>query len=188
MKIVVLDNYDSFTYNVVQLLRDSSTAEIHVFRNDEITLDQVAHYDKIVLSPGPGLPKEAGILCPLIERYKGKIPILGICLGMQAIAEVFGGKLTNMKRPLHGVSTPISQHSPLLLKGLPTEFNAGRYHSWRVEEKLFPPELQITAVDADGQIMAIEQPDLRVFGVQFHPESILTDHGKAILTNFLNAS
>lgn len=187
MKILVLDNYDSFTYNVVQLLRDNSTAEITVFRNDEISLEAVAEYDKIVLSPGPGIPEEAGILCAVIETYKGQIPILGICLGMQAMAEVFGGTLTNMKRPLHGVSTSISHHSSYLLKGVPKNFPAGRYHSWSVDKESFPEELSITAEDENGQIMAIEHQSLSVFGVQFHPESILTDHGNTIITNFLNA-
>lgn len=182
----MLDNYDSFTYNLVQLVKENSSFPIDVFRNDEITLEEVNRYDKIILSPGPGIPKEAGILCELIRRYKNSKSIFGVCLGMQAIGEVFGATLINIEEPLHGISTPIQHTSSKLLKNIPSPFNVGRYHSWAIEESSIPVDLEITATDYDGVVMAIEHKELDVCGVQFHPESILTEYGKNILINFLN--
>ena len=187
MKLLMIDNYDSFTYNLVQLVRENSDFEIDVFRNDEISIEDVNNYDKILLSPGPGIPADAGIMCEIIEKYKNTKPIFGVCLGMQAIGEVFGGKLINIAEPLHGVSTPIKHIFSPIFKDVPEEFNAGRYHSWAVDGATMPSELNITSVDAFGEVMAIEHKTLPICGVQFHPESILTDHGKTILFNFLNA-
>ncbi len=186
MKLLMLDNYDSFTYNLVQLVKENSSVDIDVFRNDEITLDQVNGYDKIILSPGPGIPSEAGILCELIKQYKKSKSIFGVCLGMQAIGEVFGGTLINLENPLHGVSTPI-QHAPSkLFKNIPEQFNVGRYHSWALEAASIPNELNVTAIDLNNIIMAIEHKQLDICGVQFHPESILTEYGKEIMINFLD--
>lgn len=187
MKLLMIDNYDSFTYNLVQLVRENSDFEIDVFRNDEISIEDVNKYDKILLSPGPGIPEDAGIMCEIIETYKNTKAIFGVCLGMQAIGEVFGGKLINIAEPLHGVSTLIKHTSSPIFKDVPTEFNAGRYHSWAVDAETMPSELTITSTDFNGEVMAIEHKTLPICGVQFHPESILTDHGKTILFNFLNA-
>ncbi|HET8809845.1 MAG TPA: aminodeoxychorismate/anthranilate synthase component II [Flavobacteriaceae bacterium] len=187
MKILVIDNYDSFTYNLVQLLRENSEAEISVFRNDEISLEAVNFYDKIILSPGPGIPRETGVLCPLIHQYKKTKPILGVCLGMQAIGEVFGAKLINMEHPLHGVSTGIFHNSHYLLKDVPAKFEAARYHSWVLQKNSISPEFVVTAVDEAQEPMAIEHRELPIYGVQFHPESILTEFGKNIVSNFLNS-
>lgn len=186
MKLLLLDNYDSFTYNLVQLIKENSAIEIDVFRNDEISIQEVNKYDKIVLSPGPGLPCQSGILCELIKTYKTSKPIFGVCLGMQAIGEVFGGNLVNLKEPLHGISTPITHTQSDLFKGVPTTFNVGRYHSWAVDAKTVPNELMITAIDENGIVMALEHKHLKIYGVQFHPESILTEHGKTLITNYLN--
>jgi anthranilate synthase component 2 len=186
MKLLMLDNYDSFTYNLVQLIKDNSTIEVDVFRNDEITLQEVNQYDKIVLSPGPGLPSDSGILCELIETYKNSKAIFGVCLGMQAIGEVFGGTLINLNEPLHGVATPVKHVNSFLFKGIPETFNVGRYHSWAVDAKTIPNDFLISAEDENGIVMAIEHRQLNISGVQFHPESILTEHGRTILTNFLN--
>lgn len=186
MKLLMLDNYDSFTYNLVQLIKDNSTIEIDVFRNDEITLQEVNNYDKIVLSPGSGLPSTSGILCELIKTYQHSKAIFGVCLGMQAIGEVFGGTLINLNEPLHGVATPVKHANSFLFKGIPETFNVGRYHSWAVDSKTIPNDFIISAEDENGIVMAIEHRQLNVSGVQFHPESILTEHGKTILTNFLN--
>lgn len=185
MKILVLDNYDSFTYNLVQLLQEHGGLEIAVHRNDEISIDAVAQFDKIVLSPGPGIPSEAGLLCPIIDRYKAEKPIFGVCLGVQAIGEVFGGKLINIAEAMHGVATTIQHTGSRLFAGLPTEFQAGRYHSWAVSPEGLPTALQITATDKNGTIMALEHREWRVCGVQFHPESILSEYGKELIANFL---
>lgn len=188
MKILVLDNYDSFTFNLVQLLRENSQAQIEVFRNDKISLDQVAEYDKILLSPGPGLPAESGILMPLIERYGAKKSIFGVCLGLQAIVEVYGGGLKNLPNVVHGVATPINiVKNCNLLDGLSSTFMAGRYHSWIADTALLPACLEITAVDAQQQIMAIQHKQFDLSAVQFHPESILTPDGQKIIQNWLNA-
>lgn len=180
----MLDNYDSFTYNLVQLIKENTDFRVDVIRNDEITLEQIEGYDKIILSPGPGIPIEAGILCELIRHFKTTKEIFGVCLGMQAIGEVFGGTLINTIHPLHGVATPVMHTSSRLFRNIPSPFNAGRYHSWVLDPDSLPADLIITAVDESGIVMAIEHKDLPVCGVQFHPESILTEHGKEILINF----
>lgn len=185
MKLLMLDNYDSFTYNLVQLVRENSAYDISVIRNDELSLDEVADYDKIILSPGPGLPIEAGCLCPLISRYYTSKPILGVCLGMQAIGETLGASLINIAEPLHGIATPIRHHSKRLLQGIPEVFEVGRYHSWAIDADTIPSDLEITASDYDDIVMAIEHKQYPVFGVQFHPESILTAYGQIIISNFL---
>ena len=185
MKLLILDNYDSFTYNLVQLVKENSDYEVEVFRNDEISLDRVANYHKIMLSPGPGIPSESGILCGLIERYKTSRAIFGVCLGMQAIAEVFGARLYNVKEPFHGVATLIHHYQTQLFTGIPEKFKAGRYHSWAVEASSIPKELKITAVDEQNIVMAIEHEKFQVSGVQFHPESMLTEYGIELIINFL---
>ena len=186
MKILVLDNYDSFTYNLVQLIKANSDADVAVFRNDEITIEAVNDYDKIILSPGPGIPVEAGILCELIAAYKATKSIFGVCLGMQAIGEVYGATLVNIAAPLHGVATPIHHTGSKLFEDIPATFSVGRYHSWVVSKETVPAELRITAQDLDGFVMALEHTQDHVSGVQFHPESILTEYGKEIMINFLN--
>lgn len=186
MKILVFDNYDSFTYNLVQILRETGCASIDVFRNDRITLDAVDAYDKILLSPGPGIPSEAGILLPLIERYAPTKSILGVCLGEQAIGEAFGARLENLPDVMHGVQTPIRVVCPdLLFRGLDSPFPAGRYHSWVVSREGLPAELEVTAEDEAGQIMALRHRTYRVRGIQFHPESVLTPQGVQLLRNWL---
>lgn len=187
MRILVLDNYDSFTYNLVQYVQELIGAKVDVFRNDAISLDEVEAYDKIILSPGPGLPKDAGIMPELIKRYAPTKDILGVCLGHQAIGEAFGGTLHNIEKVYHGVATPIEvvDSKALLFRGLPIRLEVGRYHSWIVEKKNLPDELQITAVDVNGTIMAMRHRKYNVRGVQFHPESVLTPMGKAMLRNFL---
>lgn len=186
-KILVLDNYDSFTYNLVHYIEANESYEVDVFRNDEISLDEVDKYDTIVLSPGPGLPEEAGILKELIKRYAPTKKILGVCLGMQAIGEVYGGKLENLNNVYHGVATDLSviDSSDLIYKGLPQNFKVGRYHSWVISKENFPAELTITAVEENNQIMSLKHKDYKLYGVQYHPESILTEHGKEIINNFL---
>ncbi len=189
MKILVLDNYDSFTFNLVQLLRENSSAQIDVLRNDKISLEQVADYDKILLSPGPGLPSESGILMPLINRYAAEKSILGVCLGLQAIVEVYGGKLQNLPQVIHGIATPINiTKNCNLLNGLPSTFMAGRYHSWIADSESLPACLEITAVDEQQQIMAIQHKHFDLSAVQFHPESILTPEGQKIIKNWLNVN
>ena len=187
MKILVLDNYDSFTYNLVQYIQEIIGQKIDVFRNDAISLEAVDAYDKIILSPGPGLPKEAGIMPELIQKYAPVKNILGVCLGHQAIGEAFGGTLKNISKVYHGVATPIkiTDGKSVLFRGLPTKFDVGRYHSWVVEKDNFPANLQITAVDEFGAIMALSHRSYNIHGVQFHPESVMTPMGKAILRNFL---
>ena len=186
MKILVLDNYDSFTYNLVQMIEQISGEKIDVFRNDKITLEEVAKYDKIILSPGPGIPEEAGILLDLIKKYAPTKSIFGVCLGQQAIAEAFGGTLINLSEIYHGVateSTQIKEHK--LFKNLPETLEVGRYHSWAVNPENFPEELEITSVDKKGMIMSLKHKTYDVHAVQYHPESILTPKGRAILENFL---
>ncbi len=187
MRILVLDNYDSFTYNLVQYLQEICKFSIEVFRNDEIDLDGVSAFDIIVLSPGPGVPKDAGIMPELIKKYAATKSIFGVCLGMQAIGEAFGGNLRNLKKVYHGIETPIKviDESDPVFKGLPASFTAGRYHSWVVEKKDLPTELKITAEDSEGEIMALRHTDFDVSGVQFHPESIMTKHGKEMLSNII---
>ena len=186
MKILVLDNYDSFTYNLVQMIEQIVNEKIDVFRNDKISLEEVAKYDKIILSPGPGIPEEAGILLELIKKYAPTKSIFGVCLGQQAIAEAFGGTLINLSEIYHGVateSTQINEHK--LFKNLPETLEVGRYHSWAVNPENFPDELEITSVDKNGMIMSLKHKNYDVHAVQYHPESILTPKGKQILENFL---
>jgi anthranilate synthase component 2 len=190
MKILVFDNYDSFTYNLVHLVQKICTGSIDVFRNDQIALEKVNDYDKIILSPGPGIPEEAGLLLPLIKEYASRKSILGVCLGHQAIGESFGGKLVNLETVYHGVAMEIQVrngggHS--LFEGLPDRIKVGRYHSWIVSEEGFPEELEITARDENGYIMALQHKIYDVKGVQFHPESVLTPDGEAIMRNWLKA-
>lgn len=187
MKVLMIDNYDSFTYNLVQLLKEDESIEVTVVRNDEIDLAEVVNYDRIVISPGPGLPKEAGLLCELIAQYQSSKPILGVCLGMQAIAEVAGAKLVNMAAPMHGVATTIEHTGSVLFNNIPETFEVGRYHSWAVEVNSLPGEFKVTATDEQGLLMAIEHKELPLYAVQFHPESILTQYGKMLIFNFLKA-
>ena len=187
MEILVFDNYDSFTYNLVQLIKEiAPKATVEVFRNDEIALEEIKNYDKILLSPGPGLPAESGLLLPLIKEYASTKSIFGVCLGQQAIGESFGGKLTNLSQVYHGIATSIHLTNPSdLFEGLPTQLEVGRYHSWVVDEKDFPSDLIITSKDDKGYIMSLEHTTYDVKGVQFHPESVLTPDGAKILTNWL---
>ncbi|MHB1921464.1 MAG: anthranilate synthase component II [Chitinophagaceae bacterium] len=189
MKILVFDNYDSFTYNLVHLVEKINHVKVSVFRNDEIPLEKIRDFDKIILSPGPGIPVEAGMLLPLIREYAPSKSILGVCLGQQAIGEAFGGKLTNLSQVYHGVATPIRilRRESALFQGLPEEIVVGRYHSWVVDDELFPKDLEITARDGKGFIMALEHRRYAVAGVQFHPESVLTPDGEQIMRNWLKA-
>jgi anthranilate synthase component II len=187
-KILVLDNYDSFTYNLVHCLDGEGSHQVSVVRNDEVDLETVAGYDGVVLSPGPGIPSEAGQLLQLVDKYKGSTRIFGVCLGLQAIAEVFGGKLLNLSEVFHGVSCPVRLTGPghYLFSGMASGFMAGRYHSWVAERESLPGELRVDAVDDHGYIMAISHVQYDICGVQFHPESILTPDGKKMITNWLN--
>jgi len=187
MNILVLDNYDSFTYNLVHYLKELTTDTVTVFRNDKIDLSAVAEYDRIVLSPGPGVPNEAGIMPKLIKRYASEKAILGVCLGHQAIGEAFGATLENLPSVFHGIQTSVSiidTHDKLFM-GLPQRQPVGRYHSWVVSDKNIPKSLKITAIDDQGQIMAITHQSYNVRGVQFHPESVLTEYGKKMIQNWL---
>jgi anthranilate synthase component 2 len=192
MKILVFDNYDSFTYNLVHLVEKITGTPVDVYRNDQIPLEQVAQYDRIILSPGPGLPEEAGLLLPLIRQYAASKSILGVCLGHQAIAEAFGGRLLNLSAVYHGVSLPVNilngngtAKGADLFKGIPDPFLAGRYHSWVVDPAGLPEELEITAKDEEGHIMALRHKKYDVTGVQFHPESVLTPEGERLMRNWL---
>ncbi|MEO7800496.1 MAG: aminodeoxychorismate/anthranilate synthase component II [Ginsengibacter sp.] len=191
MKILIFDNYDSFTYNLVHLVEKIIHAKVEVFRNDEIDLDDVKKYDRIILSPGPGIPSEAGLLLPLIKAYASTKPILGVCLGHQAIGEAFGGTLINLDTVFHGVATPIvvddKTDSKHLFSGLPEQIEVGRYHSWIISDNDFPKELTVTARDSNGYIMALQHNNYDVQGVQFHPESVLTPDGETIMRNWLKA-
>ena len=188
MKILVLDNYDSFTYNLVQYVRElAADGEVTVRRNDDIPLDEVATYDAIILSPGPGVPSEAGIMPELLKRYAHTHAILGVCLGHQAIGENFGGRVVNLSEVYHGVDTEMTvvKEDPALFADLPGSFRAGRYHSWAVEPEGLPEALIVTATDEHGAIMAFRHAVYNVRGVQFHPESIMTEHGKQMIANWL---
>ena len=191
LKILVFDNYDSFTYNLVHLVEKILHYKVEVHRNDQIPLEKVKEYDKIILSPGPGIPEEAGLLLPLIKEYASSKSILGVCLVHQAIGEAFGGTLNNLTSVFHGVATPIqikSERSKVthdLFEGLPQEFEVGRYHSWVVDRKNFPDTLEITAEDETGFIMALQHKTYDIQGVQFHPESVLTPSGEKIMRNWL---
>lgn len=186
MNIVIIDNYDSFTYNLSHQLK-ALGAQVDVVRNDAFQMSRLESYDKIVLSPGPGIPEEAGLLNDVIRRYAGRKPILGVCLGHQAIAEVFGGRLENLRTVYHGVQTPthIINHD-YLFEHLPETFETGRYHSWVVSRSGLPDSLEVTAISDDGHIMALRHRTYDVRGIQFHPESILTPEGARILQNWLN--
>lgn len=186
MKILVIDNYDSFTYNLVHLINDCGFTAT-VWRNDKFELNAVAEFDKILLSPGPGIPSEAGLLLDVIRKYSETKSILGICLGMQATAEVFGGELYNLARPVHGRATQIciTEANEELFTGCPTNFKVGRYHSWAVKTDRLPEPLEITAHDEEKVIMALKHRTLDVRGVQFHPESVLTENGKEMMQNWL---
>lgn len=188
MKILILDNYDSFTYNLVQYVQELIGKEVDVYRNDAISLEEVGAYDVIILSPGPGLPEEAGIMPQLIKRYAASKRILGVCLGHQAIGEAFGASLENLSQVFHGISTrmKVVEDSTLLFKGIDMNFEAGRYHSWVIQKDSLPEELQVTAVDDTGEIMAMRHKHYQIHSVQFHPESIMTPDGKKMLSNFLN--
>jgi anthranilate synthase component 2 len=185
MKILVIDNYDSFTYNLVHALKKFEGVTVEVTRNDEVAERYPELFDKIVISPGPGLPEEAGTILNIISRYAGKKPILGVCLGHQAIGVSFGATLNNMDDVLHGIATPIRVIArSYLFDGIPDTFNAGRYHSWVVEKESLPEVLEITSVDGEGRIMSFQHKEFDIQGVQFHPESILTPLGEKILQNW----
>ena len=206
MKTVIIDNYDSFTYNLAHLVKELG-AETDVLRNDKFRLEELEPYDKIILSPGPGVPEEAGLLLDVIRTYAGRKPILGVCLGEQAIGQAFGGKLVNLEEVLHGVQTEIrrkeerlgtrdeglggkdyegiSLEEDYIFCGLPNRIPVGRYHSWVVDTKEFPDELAITAISPEGQIMALKHREYDIHGIQFHPESVLTPDGKTIVKNWL---
>lgn len=205
LKILVFDNYDSFTYNLVHLVEKITHEKVDVYRNDQVPLEKVKDYDKIILSPGPGIPEEAGLLLPLIKEYASSKSILGVCLGHQAIGQAFGGELINLSSVFHGVATPVrivrrqtsnvrvnedsrltSHVSRNLFDGLPDELEVGRYHSWVVSKENFPGELEITAEDESGMIMGLQHKTYDVQGVQFHPESVLTPMGERIMRNWLN--
>mgnify|MGYP003219149602 FL=1 len=188
MKTVIIDNYDSFTYNLAHLVKELG-AEVDVLRNDKFELEELEKYDKIILSPGPGIPEEAGLLLEVIRTYAGRKPILGVCLGEQAIGQAFGGKLTNLSEVFHGIQTNVKiKNKDYIFSGLPTEIPVGRYHSWVVDTEGFPEELVITAISSEGQIMALKHREYDVHGIQFHPESVLTPDGKQIVGNWLNAT
>lgn len=192
MKILVFDNYDSFTYNLVHLIEKIIHEKVDVFRNDQIAMENVNAYDKIILSPGPGLPVDAGIMIPLIKEYAPKKSILGVCLGHQAIGEAFGAKLLNLDTVFHGVATPVKitnrpdSKAADLYQGLNDEISVGRYHSWVVDAATVPDCLEITAVDNQGWIMGLRHKNFDLHGVQFHPESVLTPEGEKILRNWVS--
>ena len=196
MKILVFDNYDSFTYNLVHLVKKITDDEVDVYRNDQISIKDIGKYDKIILSPGPGIPCEAGLLLEVIRTYAPTKSILGVCLGHQAIGESFGGKLENLETVYHGIATPVmlcrnkekngsAKTKKDLFEGLPNEINVGRYHSWIVSKETLPSDLEITALDENGYIMGLRHKTYDVEGVQFHPESVLTPDGEKIMENWL---
>ncbi|HTL06679.1 MAG TPA: aminodeoxychorismate/anthranilate synthase component II [Chitinophagaceae bacterium] len=191
MKVLVFDNYDSFTYNLVHLVEKIIGEKVEVHRNDKLPLEEVKRFDKIILSPGPGIPEEAGLLLPLIKEYAASKSILGVCLGHQAIGQAFGGELINLSTVYHGVALPVmisnrsAGKAPSLFEGLPDSFAVGRYHSWVVADKHFPSSLAVTARDENNFIMALQHTTYDVQGVQFHPESVLTPMGEKIMRNWL---
>jgi anthranilate synthase component 2 len=187
-RILVFDNYDSFTYNLVHLVEKLLQQKVEVYRNDALPLEKVAGYDKIILSPGPGVPSEAGLLLPLIKEYAASKSILGVCLGHQAIGESFGGTLVNLSTVYHGVATPVKVLKPTgIFEGVTEPLEVGRYHSWVVSEEGFPSELEITARDDNGYIMGLRHKKYDVQGVQFHPESVLTPSGEKLMKNWLRS-
>ncbi|MDH3346443.1 MAG: aminodeoxychorismate/anthranilate synthase component II [Kiritimatiellaceae bacterium] len=185
--ILVIDNYDSFTYNLVQYLGELG-AEMKIFRNDKISIDEAVALkpEKVLVSPGPCSPKEAGISCNIIREFGSRVPLLGVCLGHQSIGEVYGGKVVRAERLMHGKTSPMLHNGESVFKGLPSPFDATRYHSLIIERESLPSCLKITAETTEGEIMGVQHTEYPVHGVQFHPESILTQHGKALLQNFLN--
>ncbi len=186
MKLLVFDNYDSFTYNLVHIVKKLGFTDVEVHRNDRISLEEINRFDKIILSPGPGVPSESGILLDLIKTYASSKSIFGVCLGVQAIAEAFGGSLLNLPQVYHGIASEVSIFDDeVLFRNLPETITAGRYHSWVVNDSTLPPCLQVTAKDEQGTIMALKHRTLDVRGVQFHPESVLTPSGEQILKNWL---
>lgn len=186
MKIVIIDNYDSFTYNLSHLVKELG-AEVTVLRNDQFELSDLEPFDKVILSPGPGIPSEAGLLLDVIRAYAGRKPILGVCLGHQAIGEVFGGRLENLSDVFHGVATPCHiTKQDALFEGLPADITIGRYHSWVVAREGLPDCLEVIAESDEGQVMALRHKTLSVRGIQFHPESVLTPQGKTIIKNFID--
>lgn len=186
MKTVIIDNYDSFTYNLSHLVKEVG-AEVEVVRNDKFKLEALQKFDKIILSPGPGIPSEAGLLLDVIRRYAGSKPMLGVCLGEQAIGEAFGGRLVNLTDVFHGVQTPVTlKERDYIFKGLPEKILVGRYHSWVVSSENLPACLEVTARSEEGYIMALRHKEYDIHGIQFHPESVLTPDGKKIIENFLN--
>ena len=185
--VLVIDNYDSFTYNLVHYLEDLN-CEVVVKRNDQLSLDEVDTFERIVLSPGPGIPDEAGLLKAIIKQYASTKKILGVCLGQQAIAEVFGGSLINLKQVYHGIATQINiVKDDILFQGIPKEIEVGRYHSWVVNPDDFPEVLEVTSLDANGQIMSLRHKEYAISAVQFHPESVLTPDGKRMLENWVKS-
>lgn len=185
MKIAIIDNYDSFVYNLSHLVKELG-AEVSVMRNDQFRMEELNAFDKILLSPGPGIPEEAGQLLDVIRTYAGKKPVLGVCLGEQAIGEVYGGQLVNLDTVFHGIQSPVTVSAPdYLFEGLPHHFPVGRYHSWVVDRKSLPDCLEVTATSEEGYIMALRHRTLDVRGVQFHPESVLTPDGKQLLANWI---
>lgn len=186
IKILVLDNYDSFTYNLVHYIRELGYTHLDVYRNDKITVAEVDAYDKVLLSPGPGVPDESGILKELIKTYGAKKSIMGVCLGHQAIGEVYGAELENRNQVLHGIANTLKiTKEDVIYKDLPKEFKVGRYHSWQINKDKLGDDLVVTAVDEEGCVMSIRHKNHDVCGVQFHPESILTEHGKELMNNWL---
>ena len=187
MKILVFDNYDSFTYNLVHYIENILNQKVDVYRNDEITLEEVDKYDKIILSPGPGVPDDAGILKALIKEYAPTKSIFGVCLGMQAMTEVYGGKIHNLDTVYHGIATPVVQigNDKIIYQDIPKEFEAGRYHSWIVDNKTLPDCFKVSAFDSDSQIMSMFHTEYDLRGVQFHPESVLTPLGEQMIKNWL---
>ena len=185
MKIVIIDNYDSFTYNLSHLVKELG-ADVTVFRNDKFLLNEIEQYDKIILSPGPGIPSEAGLLLDVIRTYRGRKPMLGVCLGHQAIGEVFGARLTNLSTVYHGVATEGTQYgNDPIFRGMPKRIIMGRYHSWVVDSTSLPECLEVTAMSDDGYIMALRHRHYDIHAIQFHPESVLTPEGRQIVRNWL---
>ena len=185
MKIVIIDNYDSFTYNLSHLVKELG-ADVTVFRNDKFLLNEIEQYDKIILSPGPGIPSEAGLLLDVIRTYRGRKPMLGVCLGHQAIGEEFGARLTNLSTVYHGVATEGTQYgNDPIFRGMPKRIIMGRYHSWVVDSTSLPECLEVTAMSDDGYIMALRHRHYDIHGIQFHPESVLTPKGRQIVKNWL---
>ena len=185
MKIVIIDNYDSFTYNLSHLVKELG-ADVTVFRNDKFLLNEIEQYDKIILSPGPGIPSEAGLLLDVIRTYRGRKPMLGVCLGHQAIGEVFGARLTNLSTVYHGVATEGTQYgNDPIFRGMPKRIIMGRYHSWVVDSTSLPECLEVTAMSDDGYIMALRHRHYDIHGIQCHPESVLTPEGRQIVKNWL---